>query len=108
MSAWISASQPVRRVSGYADGLMSGATWGLVAVLLTMVSAAMWGYPIVAITLVVAAAHDCAAALFLLGWSGIRGGFRAIARLVASREAGAVFAGCRGSTTLHLPLTSDD
>ena len=82
----------MRRVSGYADGLISGATWGLVAVLLTMVSAAMWGYPIVATTLVVAAAHDAAAALFLLGWSGVRGGLRAIARLVASREAGAVIA----------------
>jgi drug/metabolite transporter (DMT)-like permease len=74
------------------DGLMSGATWGLVAVLLTAVSAAMWGYPIVATTLVVAAAHDSVAALFLLGWSGIRGGLRGIARLVASREAGAVIA----------------
>jgi drug/metabolite transporter (DMT)-like permease len=71
---------------------MSGATWGLVAVLLTTVSAAMWGYPIVATTLVVAAAHDSAAALFLLGWSGIRGGLRAIARLIVSREAGAVMA----------------
>ena len=49
-------------------------------------------YPIVATTLVVAAAHDFAAALFLLGWSGIRGELRAIVRLVVSREAGAVFA----------------
>ena len=92
MSAPICAAQPVRRGSGYADGLISGATWGLVAVLLTTVSAALWGYPIVATTLVVAAAHDGAAALFLLGWSGVRGGLRAIARLVASREAGAVIA----------------
>ena len=77
------------RIRGRAD---LGATWGLVAVLLTTVSAALWGYPIVATTLVVAAAHDGAAALFLLGWSGVRGGLRAIARLVASREAGAVIA----------------
>ena len=45
-----------------------------------------------ATTLVVAAVHDGAAALFLLGWSGVRGGLRAIAGLVASREAGAVIA----------------
>ena len=51
------------------------------------------GYPIVATTLVVAAAHDCAAALFLLGWADIKGGLRGIARLVAPREAGAVIAG---------------
>ena len=50
------------------------------------------GCPIVATTLVVAAVHDGAAALFLLGWSGVRGGLRAIAGLVASREAGAVIA----------------
>ena len=39
---------------------------------------------------VVAAAHDCAAALFLLGWAGIKGGLRVIGRLAVSRDAGAV------------------
>jgi hypothetical protein len=50
MTGPICAAEPVRRGSGYADGLISGATWGLVAVLLTTVSAALWGYPIVATT----------------------------------------------------------
>jgi drug/metabolite transporter (DMT)-like permease len=82
----------MRRASGYADGLMSGATWGLVAVLLTMASAGMSGFPLVITALVVAAGHDAAAALFLLGWSGVCGGLRRIARLIVSREAGAVLA----------------
>jgi len=91
MSDLICVAQPVRRGSGYAAGLISGAAWGLVAVLLSTVRR-RWGCPIVATTLVVAAVHDGAAALFLLGWSGVRGGLRAIAGLVASREAGAVIA----------------
>jgi drug/metabolite transporter (DMT)-like permease len=82
----------MRRVSGYADGLVSGATWGLAAVLLTMASAGMRGAPLLAVALVVAAAHDAAAALFLVGRSCLRRGLGKIVRLVASREAGAVVA----------------
>jgi drug/metabolite transporter (DMT)-like permease len=82
----------MRRASGYADGLVSGATWGLVAVLLTMVSAGIPGYPLVITALVVAAGHDAAAALFLLGRSGVCGGLRRIARLIVSREAWAIAA----------------
>jgi drug/metabolite transporter (DMT)-like permease len=84
------SSRIAARVSGYADGVVSGATWGLVAVLLATVSPAMGGFPLVATALVVAAAHDCAAALFLLGWSGIKGGLRVIGRLAVSRDAAAV------------------
>src|SRR3954451_11525409 len=82
----------MRRVSGYADGLVSGATWGLAAVLLTMASAGMRGAPLLAVALVVAAAHDPAPALFLVGPSCLRRGLGKIVRLVASREAGAVVA----------------
>jgi hypothetical protein len=107
MSSRISA-----RISGYGDGLVSGATWALVAVLLATVAPAMRGLPLVATALVVAAAHDCAAALFLLGWSGIKGGLRVIGRLAVSRDAavvlvcsllgGPVFMGCYVASMIHI------
>ncbi len=80
------------RTSGYADGLISGATWGLVAVLLARQSARMSGHPALATPLVMAAVFDSAAALFLLARSGVTGALPRVLGLATSRGALAVAA----------------
>jgi drug/metabolite transporter (DMT)-like permease len=77
----------MRRVSGYADGLISGATWGLVAVLLARQSPRMPGDPALATPLVMAAVLDSAAAFFLLVRSGVTGALPRVLGLLASRRA---------------------
>jgi drug/metabolite transporter (DMT)-like permease len=73
--------------SGYADGLVSGATWGVVAVLLDRVSARMPGHSGLATPLVIAAGHDSAAALFLVARSSVTGALPRILGLIFSRGA---------------------
>jgi drug/metabolite transporter (DMT)-like permease len=75
------------RASGYADGLISGATWGFVAVLLTRPSSLMSDHPALATAVVMAAVFDSAAALFLLVRSTAVGALPEILGLVASRRA---------------------
>jgi|HubBroStandDraft_1064217.scaffolds.fasta_scaffold04451_4 drug/metabolite transporter (DMT)-like permease len=76
-----------RGVSGYANGLISGATWGVVAVLLDWVAARMPGHLAVATALVIAAVHDLAAAFFLVTRLTVVGGLPRILGLVWSRSA---------------------
>ncbi len=82
----------VRRASGYADGLISGATWGLVAVLLAGVSARMAEYSAVATSLVIATLHDGAATVFLLARAGLTGTFGKVTALIGSRNSVAIAA----------------
>lgn len=77
----------MKRTSGYIDGLVSGATWGLVAVLLVGQSGRMSGHPAVALPFVVAGVFDSAAAVFLVARSSVVGAMPRIARLVTSRTA---------------------
>lgn len=77
----------MRGTSGYADGLISGATWGLVGVLLARQSGRMSGYSALATPLVMAAIHDSAAAFFLLVRSGVAGALPRVLGLVTSRTA---------------------
>jgi drug/metabolite transporter (DMT)-like permease len=72
-------------VAGYADGLLSGATWGIVAVLLDQVASRIPGHWPLATPLVLAAGHDLAAAVFLLGRLGIARALPSALRLVRSR-----------------------
>lgn len=82
-----------RDATGYADGLMSGATWGVVAVLLDRVAARIQGHWLVETPLVLAAGHDLAAAVFLLGRLGVTGALPSALRLVRSRP-GLTIAAC--------------
>jgi drug/metabolite transporter (DMT)-like permease len=82
----------VSRRAGHADGLLSGATWGLVAVLLTAASDRLAGQPAVAAAFVLAAAHDGAAAVFLVGRFVVLGRWRDVVALVRSRRLAAVTA----------------
>lgn len=77
----------MRRASGYADGLISGATWGLVALLLARQSARMSEYPALATALVIAAVHDSAATFFLFVRSSVTGALPRILGLITSRSA---------------------
>jgi drug/metabolite transporter (DMT)-like permease len=79
----------VSRTSGYVDGLLSGATWGVVAILLPG-SAALSGASLPAMTVAVAALFDTAAAFFLLVRAGVAGSLVDIVRVLASRRALAV------------------
>jgi drug/metabolite transporter (DMT)-like permease len=74
------------RKSGYVDGLMSGATWGVVAVLLPAADQ-LSDAPLLAMSLAVAALCDTAAAFFLLVHSGVAGSLADLARVLASRRA---------------------
>jgi hypothetical protein len=76
-------AQVLRRRSGYVDGLVSGATWGIVAVLLPG-SDRLTGASLLATSVAVAAVFDAAAALFLLVRSGLAGAFRDVLRLLGS------------------------
>lgn len=75
------------RASGYADGLISGATWGFVALLLTRPSSLMSGHPALATAVVMAAVFDAAAAVFLLVRSTALGALREIVGLLTSPRA---------------------
>lgn len=77
------------RKSGYVDGLMSGATWGVVAVLLPGADQ-LSGASLLAMSVAVAALCDTAAALFLLFRSGVAGSLADVARVLASRRALAI------------------
>jgi len=65
---------------------MSGATWGVVAVLLNQVAARIPGHWTLATPLVLAAGHDLAAAVFLLGRLGVTGTLPRALELVRSRH----------------------
>jgi drug/metabolite transporter (DMT)-like permease len=78
-----------RRTSGYVDGLMSGATWGVVAVMLPG-PGQLSGASLLAMSVAVAALFDTAAAFFLLVRSSVAGSFAAVVRLLASRRVLAV------------------
>jgi drug/metabolite transporter (DMT)-like permease len=79
----------MRRKSGYLDGLMSGATWGVVAILLPGADR-LSGASLLAMSVAVAALCDTAAALFLLGRSGVTGSLADVAGVLASRRALAI------------------
>jgi drug/metabolite transporter (DMT)-like permease len=79
----------MRRTSGYVDGLVSGATWGVVAVLLPG-SDQLSGASLLAMSVAVAALCDTAAALFLLVRSGVAGSHAGVVRVLTSRRALAI------------------
>jgi drug/metabolite transporter (DMT)-like permease len=80
------------RRSGYVDGLMSGATWAVVAILLPGADQ-LSGASLLAMSVAVAALCDSAAAFFLLVRSGVAGSLADVARVLASRRA-LVIGGC--------------
>jgi drug/metabolite transporter (DMT)-like permease len=77
------------RMSGHADGLLSGATWGAVAILLPA-TGQLPGASLPATTVAVAAVFDVAAAVFLLIRSGVAGALADVVRVLASRRALAI------------------
>jgi drug/metabolite transporter (DMT)-like permease len=77
------------RMSGYVDGLLSGATWGVVAVLLPGPER-LSGASLPATATAVAALFDAAAALFLLAYSGVAGSLTDVGRVLVSRRVFAV------------------
>ena len=79
----------MRRVSGYVDGLLSGATWGVVAVVLP-VAGSLPGASLPATSVAVAALFDAAAALFLVIRAGAAGALAGVLRLLVSKRALAV------------------
>jgi drug/metabolite transporter (DMT)-like permease len=79
----------VRRTSGYVDGLVSGATWGVVAILLPG-SDQLSGAPLLAMSVAVATLFDTAATFFLLVRSSVAGSLVDVVRLLASKRALAV------------------
>jgi drug/metabolite transporter (DMT)-like permease len=78
-----------RRTSGYVDGLVSGATWGAVAVLLPG-PGQLPDASLPATSVAVAALFDTAAAVFLLFRSAVAGSLVGVMRLLASRRVLAV------------------
>jgi drug/metabolite transporter (DMT)-like permease len=79
----------MRRTSGYVDGLVSGATWGVVAILLPG-SDQLSGASLLAMSVAVAALFDTAAAFFLLVRSCVAGSLADVVRVLASKRALAV------------------
>src|SRR3954471_19349081 len=77
------------RTSGYIDGLLSGATWGVVAVLLPGPER-LAGASLPATATAVAALFDAAAAVFLLARSAVAGSLADVVRVLGSRRALAV------------------
>jgi len=73
------------RWSGHADGLLSGATWGVVAILLPT-AGQLPSASLPATSVAVAAIFDAAAAVFLL----TRSGMADVIKVLASRRALAV------------------
>jgi drug/metabolite transporter (DMT)-like permease len=92
------------RASGYIDGLISGATWGVVGVLLAGLPSRMPGHQPVVRVLVIAAVFEAAAAAFLFARSALSGALPALLRVITSRTAitvatcsllgGPLFMGC--------------
>jgi drug/metabolite transporter (DMT)-like permease len=76
-------------VRGYVDGLLSGLTWGVVAILLPAADQ-IAGASLPATTVAVAAVFDTAAAAFLLIRSGVAGALVDVVRVLASRRALAI------------------
>ena len=79
------------RRSGHADGLLSGATWGVVAVLLPGAER-LSGASLPAAATAVAAVFDAAAAVFMLARSGVAGALGDVVRVLGSRRVLAVAA----------------
>jgi drug/metabolite transporter (DMT)-like permease len=79
----------MRRSSGYVDGLVSGATWGVVAVLLPGAGRLAGASPLT-MAAAVAAVFDAAAAFFLLARAGATGSLPDVLRLLRSKRAVAV------------------
>ena len=77
------------RTSGYIDGLLSGATWGVVAVLLPGPER-LAGASLPATATAVALLFDAAAALFLLARSAVAGSLTDVMRVLGSRRVIAV------------------
>src|SRR4051812_2265171 len=77
------------RTSGHVDGLISGATWGVVAVLLPG-SDQLPGASLLAMSVAVAALFDTAAAFFLLLRSGVAGSLADVVRVLTSKGALAI------------------
>jgi len=73
-------------MSGHVDGLLSGATWGVVAVVLP-VAYPLSGVSLPATSVAVAAVFDMAAALFLLIRAGVAGALAEVLRLLVSKRA---------------------
>ena len=73
------------RWSGHADGLLSGATWGVVAILLPT-AGQLPSASLPATSVAVAAIFDAAAAVFLL----TRAGIADVVKVLASRRALAI------------------
>jgi drug/metabolite transporter (DMT)-like permease len=90
---WPSASElrwdVMGRTSGHVDGLMSGATWGVVAVLLPG-SDQLPGASLLAMSVAVSTLFDTAAAFFLLVRSGVAGSLADVVRVLTSKRALAV------------------
>jgi drug/metabolite transporter (DMT)-like permease len=76
----------MRRTSGYVDGLGSGATWGVVAILLPGLDR-LSGASMPALSVAVAAYFAAAAALFLLIRSTLAGSLVDVARVLFSKRA---------------------
>jgi drug/metabolite transporter (DMT)-like permease len=76
----------MRRTSGYVDGLGSGATWGVVAILLPGLDK-LSGASMPALPVAVAAFFAAAAALFLLIRSVLAGSLVDVARVLFSKRA---------------------
>ena len=70
---------------GYVDGLLSGLTWGVVAILLPAADL-LTGASLPASSVAVAAVFDAAAAAFLLVRSGVAGALADVVRVLASRR----------------------
>src|SRR4051794_35908372 len=77
------------RTSGYVDGVLSGATWGVVAVLLPGPER-LAGGALPATTTAVAVLFDAAAAVFLLARSTVAGSLTDVVRVLCSRRVFAV------------------
>ncbi len=75
----------MRRTSGYVDGLMSGATWGVVAILLPG-SDQLSGASLLAMSVAVATLFDTAAAFFLLVRSSVAGSLADVVHVLASKR----------------------
>jgi len=76
----------MRRTSGYVDGLGSGATWGVVAILLPGLDR-LSGASMPALSVAVAAFFAAAAALFLLIRSALAGSLVDVAYVLFSKRA---------------------
>jgi drug/metabolite transporter (DMT)-like permease len=74
------------RKSGYVDGLLSGTTWAVVAILLPGADQHS-GASLLSTSVAVAAVCETAAAIFLLIRSGVAGSLADVVRLLASRRA---------------------